>query len=117
MDRLPDGFYTTYITGKAGSGLALFAIRAGVITGADLLGAIYDGRITDEGAAGYKVTIDLKLPPNLPLIQGGTSGPHGDVDQLTFQLPENFLSEAFVRIEGKRGPVNAKFVRIRGFDD
>ena len=117
MNNTPDGFYTVYLSGKAGNGFSMFTIRHGVIVGADMLGAIYDGQLEEDGTGGYKATLAVKLPPNMSVIQGGTTGPHGDSHHMTFELPTNFLSVDFVRINGKLGPINAKFVKIRGLDD
>jgi hypothetical protein len=117
MSNSIDGFYTAYLTGKAGSGFAMFVARHGSFVGADMLGALYDGTIVESGGTGYTVTLAVKLPPNLPLIQGGVSGPQGEAFELTFHIPLNFLSEAFIRIDAKHGPLNAKLVKIRAIDD
>lgn len=116
MSNSIDGIYAAYLTGKAGSGFSMFVIRHGIIVGSDVLGGMYDGTVIEDGA-GYKVTLIAKVPPNLPLLQGGVSGPDGDNSENTFSLPSNFLSEAFVRIEGKYGPLNAKLVKLRALND
>jgi hypothetical protein len=117
MPNSIDGIYTAYLTGKAGSGFAMFVIRHDVIVGSDMLGAVFDGTVTQGEAGGFNVRMSAKLPPNLPLIQGGATGPNGDTSENTFSLPPNFLSEAFIRIEGKQGPLNAKLVKLRDLDD
>jgi hypothetical protein len=117
VDASVDGFYTAFVTGKGGNGFAMFLIRRGIITGADFLGTIYDGIITSHESGMYKVTITSRLPPNITNIQGQTTGPEGDVVDLSFSLPSNFLSEPFIRINSTNGPANARFVKIRGLNE
>ncbi|TLG75162.1 hypothetical protein [Methylocystis sp. B8] len=117
MSESVDGFFTAFLTGKAGSGFSMFVIRKGKLVGSDMLGAVYDGRIEQDGADAYKVILGVRLPPNLPLIQGGMSGPFGDTYEMSFNLPHEFTSQSFVRIDTKHGPLNAKIVKIRALDD
>jgi hypothetical protein len=117
VDGSIDGFYTAFVTGRGGNGFAMFLIRKGIVTGADFLGTIYDGIITPHDSEMYRVTVTSRLPPNITNIQGLTTGPDGDVVELSFTLPHNFLSEPFIRINSKNGPANAKFVKIRGLNE
>jgi hypothetical protein len=116
MTEAIDGFYSAFLTGKVGSGFLMFTIRHGVIVGADILGLLYDGQIVKEDNA-HAVTLNVKFPPNTPLIQGNIVSPYGDNEELHFLLPRDFLSAPFVRIEGKNGPVNARFVKIRDLNE
>ena len=95
----------------------MFVVRGGKLAGADLLGARYDGTIETRDGENSKVKMLAFLPGNLPTIQGGVTPPQGESFEMQFEMRENFLSEQYVRIETDRGPVNAKFIRIRGLDD
>lgn len=117
VDVSIDGFYTAFVTGREGNGFAMFLIRSGIVTGADFLGTIYDGIITSQDHDMHKITITSRLPPNITNIQGQKTGPDGDVVELSFTLPLNFLEEPFIRVNSKNGPANAKFVKIRDLNE
>jgi hypothetical protein len=108
-----DGFYAAYLTAAAGQGFALVECTRGRIVGADANGVVFDGEYTEAGGEAFRVTLDVKVPPNIGFIQGGNSGPTGDVTHQEFMLPSDFYKRDFVRLDLGRGPVNAKFVRIR----
>lgn len=111
-----DGFYAAYLTGSMGQGFVMFVFRNGIISGADVAGATYDGTYTAcEG--GFAVTLSISLPPNTLLVQGVTTGSQGDRSTLNFQLPVDFLSQPFIRVNAKHGPVNVKIVKLRELDD
>jgi hypothetical protein len=112
-----DGFYVAYLTGKAGSGFAMLILRNGKIIGADPLGVTYDGIYTSKTDDGYSVELESAWPPNIALILGGHTGPDGEAVQLNFDLGQNFTDKDYITIQTPRGPVNAKFVKIRNIDD
>jgi hypothetical protein len=112
-----DGIYAVYLTGSAGQGFALLSLQDGTIFGSDQSGAKYDGKFIEEVGTGYKVDLTVGLPPNVPLIQGGVVGPQGERHTFEFLLPKDFLSRPFIRIEGRNGPVNARFEVLRMRDD
>jgi hypothetical protein len=111
-----NGFYAAYLTGAEGQGFALLVFRNGRLVGADARGVIFDGNYTADQGASHRVKLRVKLPANIHLIQGGTTGPQGETYELTFELPSDFLAQGFIRIEGKHGPVNTKFVRLGDLD-
>jgi hypothetical protein len=112
-----NGFYAAYLSGVVGQGFALLIFRNGRIVGADALGVLYDGNYSTEHEASYRVKLNIKFPANIPLIQGGVTGPQGDSYELTFQMPHDFLLREFIRIEDKRGPINARLVKLGDLDD
>ena len=63
-----EGIYVAYLTGKAGTGFAMLIIRNGKITGADPLGAVYDGVYSKKPDNNYNVKLKSVLQPNIPLI-------------------------------------------------
>jgi hypothetical protein len=109
-----DGFYAAYLTAAGGQGFALIECTHGRIVGADASGVVFDGEYSESGDEALQVRLDVKTPPNVGFIQGGNSGPAGDVTHQEFMLPTDFYNRDFVRLDLGRGPVNAKFVRIRG---
>jgi hypothetical protein len=115
MMQTIDGFYSVFLSGKSDNGFCMLIMRKGKIIGADVLGATYDGSIElTEGE--LEVTMNVRLLPYMPRIQGGVSGPFGESEEIIFRLPIDFASRNFVRIDTKRGPINAKLIRIRGID-
>jgi hypothetical protein len=116
VDTSIDGFYSAFLTGREGSGFAVFVIRKGVVVGADVLGGTYNGGIEASTNNAYTVTLNVRTPPNIPTIQGGVTGSDGQTSDISFRLPSTFLVEPFIRIDTNNGPVNCKFVRVRGID-
>lgn len=111
-----DGFYAAYLTGSFGQGLVMLIFRHGVIVGIDVAGAKYDGTYTDAGAT-FDVKLSIWLPPNILLVQGANTGPQGDNSELAFQLPANFSSQPYIRVDAKHGPVNVKLTKLRELND
>ena len=112
-----DGFYAVYVTGAEGQGLAMVVFRKGHIVGADAGGFKYDGQYSESPTGTLSIALSIKAPPNVQRVQGGTTGPQGEEFSLDFQLPKDFGSQDFVRVDTPRGPVNARLVKLRGLDD
>jgi hypothetical protein len=111
-----NGFYGAYLTGSAGQGFAMLIFKDGVIIGVDASGVKYDGTYayTENG---YSIKLNVAVPANTLLVQGVNSGPQIDNSEIDIQLPLDFLSQPFVRIDGKHGPVNAKIIKLRELNE
>jgi hypothetical protein len=116
MSVLANGFYAAYLTAANGQGFAILVFKDGKIVGVDVTSTKFDGTYTST-PTGFSVTVLISLPPNTPLINGGMTGDQGETNEVTFQLPFDFLSQPFIRVEGKHGPVNVKLVLLREYDD
>lgn len=116
MSSSIDGFYAAYLTGSSGQGLLMLIFRQGTIVGVDATGAKYDGTYSYADGS-FAVKLSILLPPNILLVQGATTGPQGDSSELNFQLPADFLSQPYIRINAKHGPVNAKLTKLRELND
>jgi hypothetical protein len=112
MNTSIDGFYAAYLTGSNSEGFAMLVFRSGTIVGVDAAGVKYDGTYSDT-RNGFAVKLTLSIPPNTLLIQGATSGPQGEKSELAFQLPLDFTSRPYIRIDANHGPVNAKLTKLR----
>src|SRR5712691_1804904 len=64
-----DGIYSMTYRGAADWGMGLLVLHKGTITGADIAGALYDGRYTDQGDS-ISIQIAMKVPPGVTLVQG-----------------------------------------------
>jgi hypothetical protein len=116
MNSSIDGFYAAYLTGSSGQGLVMLIFRHGTIVGIDVAGAKYDGTYSDAGGS-FAIRLSIWLPPNILLVQGASTGPEGDSSELDFQLPGDFLSQPYVRVNAKHGPVNVKLTKLRELND
>ena len=112
MNPSINGIYAAYLTGSALQGFAMLTFVNGNVVGVDSGGVKYDGTYTDA-TAGYAVKLKLTVPPRTGLVQGVTTGPQVDISELAFELPLNFLTQPFLRVSTKYGPVNAKIVKLR----
>ena len=57
-----NGAYGFVYSGAVGVGMGVFAIRNNVLTGADLAGGRYHGRVTDDpDTGGFHVSFDMWL--------------------------------------------------------
>lgn len=116
MSMSINGFYAAYLTGSVNQGFAMLVFRNGTIVGVDAGGVKYDGTYTNTGS-GFAIKLNVFVPPNTFLVQGATIGPQGDKSELNFQLPVDFLSQPFIRINAKHGPVNAKITKLRELNE
>lgn len=108
-----DGFYQAFLTGRAGSNVAVFVIRGGVIIGVDASGMSYDGEIqTKSDNSGFVCKVVYVIPSGVPLITGASPLPEPQRVPLTFDLPNNFDGQV-ITIVTPLGPVNVRFQKIR----
>lgn len=116
MSSSIDGFYAAHLTGSSGQGLVMLIFRRGTVVGIDVAGAKYDGTYTDADG-GFAVKLSIWLPPNILLVQGASTGPQGDSSELDFLVPTDFLSQPYIRVNAKHGPVNVKLTKLRELND
>jgi hypothetical protein len=58
-----DGFYSIAFTGNAGSGFGMVIFRDGLVAGADVSGATYDGEYAANPATGkISIRVQVMLP-------------------------------------------------------
>jgi hypothetical protein len=116
MSASINGFYAAYLTGSDSQGFAMLVFRDGTIVGVDAAGVKFDG--TYEAASpGFSVKLRVSVPPNTLLIQGVKTGAEIESSELEFLLPSDFLSQPFLRLNAKHGPVNAKLTKLRDLND
>lgn len=107
-----NGFYVMYFTGRRGSGHAVFAMKDGVISGADAVGGVLDGTYTDEGGD-VDVSVKLKVPPGTLLVTGDLVGRDSLVQEINTKLPSNFCEGRPIGVKTPTGPINVIFRRLR----
>ena len=108
-----DGIYAMYFTGAVGSGMTLFVMKNGIVTGADAVGGELDGtyEIAADGSLGVDVV--LSSPPGTTLVTGAASGQEPMRQEIKTRLPPNFADGAAVGVQTPTGPVNVVFRRLR----
>tara|TARA_B100000513_G_C11802110_1_gene152326 strand:+ start:57 stop:398 length:342 start_codon:yes stop_codon:yes gene_type:complete len=112
---MPEGIYSIYFSAQAGSAFSMIVIMQGVIAGADAAGNTFDG--------------SYDIDPKLSLIEGeikfllkkgstsilGITATEKDVEIVVpMRLPVDLMSRDFFRVETELGPINLRFVKIRG---
>lgn len=111
-----EGFYAMYYTGGSGSGHALFIMKDGKITGADVVGGVLDGTYSlGEGdSIAFKVT--LTVPSGAMLVTGQTAGAAPLSQEISASLPRTFANGQPQAVQTPMGPVNIIFRHLRGLE-
>lgn len=106
-----EGFYALYFTGRAGFGNAVLVLKAGIVTGADATGGVYDGNYSwADNEIDIKVV--LTVPAGTTLVTGQSlSSPLSQT--ITAKLPDSFANGQPVAVQTPMGPVNVVFKKLR----
>jgi hypothetical protein len=109
-----EGFYVAYMTGPAGQTILMFALTKGKFVGADMGGIKYDGtfKAKPDGSA-YRFSVVYVVPAGASLITGAPPSATPVTVPVEFELPRDFTDGRVITIETPRGPVNAKFGKLR----
>lgn len=110
-----EGFYVGYCTGSMGNAVVLFVFKDGIIAGADMGGATYDGTfaLTDDGQR-ISGTLTFNVANGATLITGASSS--GPVRfEVPITLPTNIANGDVQKINSPVGLVNVRFQKIRSF--
>jgi hypothetical protein len=112
-----DGFYRIAFTGEAGSGFGMIAFRHGVIAGADVSGAIYDGEYTETSTTGkIEIRVDVTIPAGGVPVQTGIPVASSVTTKMESTVPiEDILSQQIVLLHSTLGSVNVVYQKIRDF--
>jgi hypothetical protein len=113
--NLVDGFYSVFFTSREGYGTAMIAASNGKIAGADPTGVKIDGTYANVDNR-YIAELKIAVPPGAQLVQGEMSGANGRTYDISFTFTERPDAPPFIRVETPYGPLNVKFVRLRGVD-
>lgn len=112
-----DGFFRIAFTGTAGSGFGMLVLRSGVVVGADVAGATYDGSYTDNSAT---ETLDFEITMSAPAgiipVQTGIALTEPMNLPISGRVPQgNIGSETATLLQTRIGPVNVIFKKLREF--
>lgn len=111
------GFYRIAFTGAHGSGLGIIVLQNGIIVGADVGGATYDGSYDSDPVSGLvRINAIMRAPAGLTPVQTGVPliTPADIPIQTTITL--NAPGGTPVLIDTPLGKVNVIFSKIREFN-
>lgn len=113
---MEDGFYSIYYTGAYGVGMGVLAAKDGVLVGADIGGATYEGQIQSNANTGMETgVIRMTVPAGLPLVTGAQVSGQPYSMEIPISVPATSIAQGPVTLQTPTGPVNVIFKRIRGF--
>lgn len=115
MPNVDDGIYAAYFSGKVSEAAALIVVREGLIVGIDPNGLKIDGRVVRSGLSAT-AEVRVRLPPGVEMVQGGKTDRETSYDA-KFQYTGQLEKVPYIRVETALGPINARFDKLRGFDD
>ncbi|HCR85160.1 MAG TPA: hypothetical protein DIV86_00625 [Alphaproteobacteria bacterium] len=107
-----NGIYAIYYTGAIGSGQGVVIIKDGVISGADVVGGIYDGQYKEINNQAEGL-VSLTLPAGAMLVTGASSGSQPTKFDIPINLPTNLGNGQPLLIKTPTGPINIIFKRLR----
>jgi len=111
-----DGIYSIHFRGAADWGIGMLVLERGRITGADALGALYDGTYIVAGSE-IEAWMTITVPPGVKLVQGTPAQPKSYQFQTNLRVPVNAIqTQQPVLMELPPGPVNMIFRRLRTLD-
>jgi hypothetical protein len=112
---MTSGFFHIAFTGSAGSGFGILVFRDGIIAGADVGGALYDGNYTENSTTGdLEIRVTMAARAGITLVQTGVPLAEPTSVPITARVSQaELMSETPVLIESPIGPVNVIFRKIR----
>jgi len=111
-----EGFYQIAFSGVADSGFGILVFDTGAIVGVDVGGVTYDGTYSyNQRSDEIDASIDVWVPPGVPLVQGARPTTDSFRFVLQASLPRDLGKEKPVRVETPLGPVNVVFKKLRDF--
>lgn len=112
-----DGFYNIAFTGNAGSGFGMVIFRDGLVAGADVSGATYDGEYAANPATG-KISIRVRatFPAGATPVQTGVSLAASMTTEMeSFASIDDIVNQKTILFRSLLGPVNVACRKVRGF--
>jgi hypothetical protein len=112
-----DAFFRITFTGTAGSGFGILVFHNGVIVGADVVGATFDGSYTENIATqALDFQITMNAPAGITPVQTGIALTTPLSMPITGSLPlGNINTGTPTLLQTPLGPVNILFLKIRDF--
>jgi hypothetical protein len=109
-----DGIYAVFLSALDGQGALLCVLMKEKVTGVDFEGVFVDGSYEFDASGNiFKLSVLIKAPPNVTLVQGVLTGPSGIEYEVKANLPLNFSEIDHVPISTPLGPLNARFKKLR----
>lgn len=111
-----DGFYNIAFTGSAGSGFGMVIFRDGLVAGADISGATYDGEYAANPATGQiSIRVRATLPAGTTPVQTGVSLAASVTTELeSIASIDDLVNQKIILFRSLLGPVNVACLKVRG---
>jgi len=109
---MKEGIYAIYYTGITGSGQGLIVLKNGIISGADVVGGLYDGNYTEKGNK-IEGMVCLAIPPATSLVTGASSGEEIMKFDIPLSLPSTFANGETISLKTPTGNINVIFRYLR----
>ena len=110
-----EGIYKVDYQGIEGMGMALMILETGTVTGADVVGGIYDGSYTwNEQTRLLDVDLDVTVPEGVVLVTGKVAPARGLKFRVRCSFPRDPNNQT-VQAETDFGPVLARIQLLRTF--
>jgi hypothetical protein len=111
---IENGIYAGFMTATTGaSGMALFVLSNGVLSGADLGGVTFDGDYTVNQNGDAEGSVKVQVPEGITVIQGVTAPPGGLKYEVPILLPAQSKDYPFFLISTPLGKVNVRLQKLR----
>jgi len=112
-----DGIYIMSYRGAIGWGLGMLLLRRGIVTGADMLGGLYDG-CYEERPDDLVFDLKMTVPAGVILVQGTRPQPKPYDVPFNAVVPKRAIeTHEPVLVQLPPGPVNAIFTLLRPLED
>jgi hypothetical protein len=110
-----NGIFRIAFTGANGSGFGVLVLREGIIAGADIGGAVYDGTYTENSAAKeIGINVTMTAPAGVAPVQTGVPLAAPISVPITATIAQaDINSDKPTLLQSPLGPVNVIFRKIR----
>lgn len=108
-----DGIYKITFRGAADWGMGVLILKDGIVTGADVAGALYDGTYLEHSDS-ISVKINLTVPPGVTLVMGTPPQSKEYSFQFDISLSKKSIETSqTILVQLPQGPVNVIFQLLR----
>lgn len=112
-----DGFYRMAFTGAAGSGFGILVLREGVVVGADVSGATFDGTYAKaRDRQVINVDVIMSMPAGASPVQTGIPIPSPISVPIQVSISDTEILEELPKlVQTPLGPVNVILKKLRNY--
>lgn len=117
MSGIWNGIYAVYMTGVEGQGFAMMLFQNGVLTGADPLGVLFDGKYEVADDQSLDGMLRVTVPGGATTIQGASFGPDGFAYEVHLHIEDVARKGGYFNVVTPLGNVNVRLELLRALGD